>query len=72
MEKSDFILRRNMKKDLRIFLTRFLWDDEDYAGPNIIAENQKQAELIAESMGCDIVGELTEQLIQESECKKIH
>ncbi len=61
-----------MKKDLRIFLTRFLWDDEDYAGPNIYAKNMKEAETIAEYYGCDIVGELTEQLIQESECKKIH
>ncbi len=61
-----------MKKDLRIFLTRFLWDDEDFTGPNIYAQSEREAQAIAEYYGCDVVGELTEQLIQESECKKIH
>lgn len=63
-----------MKKDLRIFLTRFLWDDEDYAGPNIYAKSEREAQAIAEYYGCDVVGELTDVVSEESECasKKIH
>jgi hypothetical protein len=63
-----------MKKDLKIFLTRFLWDDEDYTGPNIYAQSESEAQAIAEYYGCDVVGELTDVVSEEGECasKKIH
>ena len=45
---------------MKIFLTTFLHDAKEYEGPDIHAENEDQALLIAESQGLILEGELTE------------
>ena len=45
---------------MKIFLTRFIQDTKEYEGPDIHAENEQQAELIAESQGLILEGELTD------------
>jgi|TARA_R100000541_G_scaffold51264_1_gene58706 hypothetical protein len=45
---------------MKIFLTRFIHDTKEYEGPDIHAENEQQAELIAESQGLILEGELTD------------
>jgi|TARA_R100001015_G_C4554885_1_gene115947 hypothetical protein len=45
---------------LRIYLTRFVFDGKEYAGPDIHAENMEDAELIAEYSGLIVDGELTD------------
>jgi len=53
---------------MKIYITKFTWDGEDHAGPNIHAENIKNAELIAESQGLEVLGEL-QDIIQAFETK---
>jgi len=45
---------------LKIYLTRFVFDGREYAGPDIHAENMEDAELIAEYSGLIVDGELTD------------
>ena len=45
---------------MRIYLTRFVFDGREYAGPDIHAENMEDAELIAEYSGLIVDGELTD------------
>jgi hypothetical protein len=42
---------------MKIFVTSFIWDGTEHAGPNIFAENEKVAEAIAEYQGLIIDGE---------------
>ena len=44
---------------MKIFLTEYNIDDKIYAGINIFAPNDYEAELIAEEQGVTIVGEIT-------------
>ncbi len=45
---------------MKIFITRFIWDGIGYEGPDIHAETEEIALLIAESQGLILEGELTE------------
>tara|TARA_R110002153_G_scaffold124119_1_gene270268 strand:- start:2444 stop:2623 length:180 start_codon:yes stop_codon:yes gene_type:complete len=45
---------------MKIYTTRFIHDTTEYDGPDIHAENIGQAELIAESQGLILEGELTD------------
>ena len=54
---------------MKIYITKFTWDGEDHAGPNIHAENINNAELIAESQGLEVLGEL-QDIIQAFETKQ--
>ena len=48
---------------MKIFITKFIHDGKEYDGPNIYAQNANDADLIAESQGLEVLGEL-EDLIQ--------
>jgi len=48
------------EKEYKIYLTIFLHDGAEYAGPDIHAESLEQAEIIAENQGLKIDGELTD------------
>ena len=56
----------------KIYMTEFTWDGLDYSGPNIVAETPEEAELICESFGCRIVGELTDVIVAEDEIETLH
>ena len=43
---------------MKIYITKFIWDGQEHADPNIHAENFDNAELIAESQGLEVLGEL--------------
>ena len=43
---------------MKIYITKFIWDGQEHACPNIHAENFDNAELIAESQGLEVLGEL--------------
>jgi hypothetical protein len=45
---------------MKIFVTSFIWDGIEHAGPNIFAEDEKIAEAIAEYQGLQLNGELQE------------
>ena len=45
---------------MKIFLTTFVHDTKQYEGPDIHAETWEEAQLIAESQGLILEGELTE------------
>ena len=45
---------------MKIFITRFIWDGIGYEGPDIHAQNEDDAQLIAESQGLELEGELTD------------
>jgi hypothetical protein len=45
---------------MKIFLTTFVHDTKEYEGPDIHAETWEEAQLIAESQGLILEGELTE------------
>ena len=47
----------------KIYITEFTWDGVDYCGPSIVAQTLEQAELVCESYGCRIVGELTDVIV---------
>ena len=51
---------------MKIYITKFTHDGEEFEGPNIHAENMHNAELIAESQGLVVMGEL-QDLIQAHE-----
>ena len=59
-------------KNKKIFLTEFTWDGTDYTGPNIVADTHEQAELICESLGCRVVGELTDVIVAEDGYETLH
>ena len=44
---------------MKIFITEYHVDNKVYAGVNIFAPNDYEAELIAEEQGVTIVGEIT-------------
>tara|TARA_R100001163_G_C5052172_1_gene188855 strand:- start:604 stop:786 length:183 start_codon:yes stop_codon:yes gene_type:complete len=48
---------------MKIYITKFIHDGKEYDGPNIHAHSADDAELIAESQGLEVLGEL-EDLIQ--------
>jgi len=48
------------EKEYKIYLTIFLHDGAEYAGPDIHAECMDDAELIAEAHGLEVQGELTD------------
>jgi|TARA_R110000796_G_scaffold240720_1_gene361904 hypothetical protein len=60
---------------MKIFVTSFIWDGTEHAGPNIFAENEKVAEAIAEYQGLIIDGELKEiygeELLKEINEKRV-
>jgi|TARA_R110000796_G_scaffold99404_3_gene207503 hypothetical protein len=43
---------------MKIFITKFIWDGDEYTGPDIHASNHANAELIAEAQGLILEGEL--------------
>tara|TARA_R110000803_G_scaffold196797_2_gene260232 strand:- start:2252 stop:2431 length:180 start_codon:yes stop_codon:yes gene_type:complete len=45
---------------MKIFITTFIHDTQKYEGPDIHAEDINQANLIAESQGLIVEGELTD------------
>ena len=45
---------------MKIFITTFIHDTQEYEGPDIHAEDVDQANLIAESQGLIVGGELTD------------
>ena len=49
---------------MKIYITSFYYKGDEYAGPEIIAESQTDADGIAEERGLTLVGELTD-LIHE-------
>ena len=53
-------------------MTEFTWDGLDYSGPNIVAQTPEEAELICESFGCRIVGELTDVIVAGDEIETLH
>ena len=57
---------------MKIYLTEFTWDGLDYTGPNIVAQTLEEAELICESFGCRIVGELTDVIVAGDENATLH
>ena len=57
---------------MRIYMTEFTWDGTDYSGPNIVAKTLQEAELVCESFGCRIVGELTDVIVAEDEIETLH
>ena len=60
---------------MKIFITSFIWDGNEYAGPNIFAKDKKVAEAIAELQGLIINGQLTEihdeELLQKLNEKRV-
>ena len=54
---------------MKIYITKFIWDGQEHAGPNIHAENFDHAELIAESEGLEVLGEF-QDIIQAFETKQ--
>jgi hypothetical protein len=57
---------------VRIYMTEFTWDGTDYSGPNIVAKTLQEAELVCESFGCRIVGELTDVIVAGDEIETLH
>jgi len=51
---------------MKIYITKFIHDGKEFAGPNIHADNMDNAELIAESQGLEVMGEL-QDIIQAHE-----
>ena len=52
---------------MKIYLTRFVFDGKEYAGPDIHAECIEDAELIAEYSGLIVDGELTDIMDLDSD-----
>jgi hypothetical protein len=53
----------------KIYITRFIWDTEEYEGPDIHAENMQQAQLIAEAQGLILDGELVDIITMRDETR---
>tara|TARA_R100000935_G_scaffold2609_1_gene7011 strand:- start:3678 stop:3866 length:189 start_codon:yes stop_codon:yes gene_type:complete len=53
----------------KIYVTRFMWDTVEYEGPDIHAENWEQAQLIAESQGLTLDGELVDLITMSDETR---
>ena len=45
---------------MKVYITKFLHDDKEYSGPNIYAESEEDASIIADGEGYELVGELTD------------
>jgi len=60
---------------MKIFLTSFIHDGKEYAGPNIFARNWEIAEAVAEYQGLQIDGELeeihSEELLEKLNEKRV-
>ena len=48
-------------------MTRFVWDQEEYEGPDIHASSWEQAQLIAEGQGLILNGELVDLVLTGDE-----
>jgi|TARA_R100001509_G_scaffold148990_1_gene107157 hypothetical protein len=57
---------------MKIFLTKFIWDGEEFTGPNIYAKTQDEAEVIAEYYGCRVDGELLDVVATDSASERLH
>mgnify|MGYP003108899567 FL=1 len=59
---------------MKVYITKFFHDDKEYSGPNIYAESEEDASLIAEGEGYEVVGELTDIIALRSteEKRTIH
>ncbi len=57
---------------MKIFLTKFIWDGEEFTGPNIYAKTQDEAEVIAEYYGCSVEGELLDVVATDSASERLH
>tara|TARA_R110002126_G_scaffold78330_2_gene195158 strand:- start:3381 stop:3569 length:189 start_codon:yes stop_codon:yes gene_type:complete len=51
----------------KIFVTTFIWDQEEFDGPDIHADTYQQAQLIAESQGLTLNGELVDLILTGDE-----
>ena len=51
----------------KIFMTRFIWDQQEYEGPDIHASSWEQAQLIAEGQGLILNGELVDLVLTGDE-----
>ena len=51
----------------KIFFTRFVWDQEEYEGPDIHDDNWEQAQFIAENQGLTLNGELVDLILTGDE-----
>tara|TARA_B100001093_G_scaffold517584_1_gene599534 strand:- start:12121 stop:12300 length:180 start_codon:yes stop_codon:yes gene_type:complete len=52
---------------MRIFLTEFIYKEQVYDGPDIIAENREIAEETAKRKGVTVIGELDSLLAIEDD-----
>tara|TARA_R100000541_G_scaffold44952_2_gene52011 strand:+ start:894 stop:1082 length:189 start_codon:yes stop_codon:yes gene_type:complete len=53
----------------KIFITSFIWDKDEYEGPDIHADTFEQAKLIAESQGLILDGELVDLITMSDETR---
>ena len=45
---------------MKIWITSFIWDDDEYEGPRIIAETLEKAKFLAGLQGLVVEGELVD------------
>ncbi len=57
---------------MKIFLTKFVWDEVQYEGPKLIANTLQEAELIAEGTGLIVVGEKDDLVETEAGLETLH
>ena len=57
---------------MKIFLTKFVWDEVHYEGPKLIANTLQEAELIAEGTGLIVVGEMDDLVVTEAGLETLH
>jgi len=53
----------------KIFITSFIWDKDEYEGPDIHADTFEQAKIIAESQGLILDGELVDLITMKDETR---
>jgi|TARA_R110000787_G_scaffold26369_4_gene73839 hypothetical protein len=53
----------------KIFITSFIWDKDEYEGPDIHADTFEQAKIIAESQGLILDGELVDLITMSDETR---
>jgi len=47
---------------MKIWITSFVWDDDEYEGPNILAETLEKAQYLANLQGLTLEGHLIDNL----------
>ena len=57
---------------MKIFLTKFVWDEVQYEGPKLIANTLQEEELIAEGTGLIVVGEMDDLVVTEAGLETLH